>query len=63
MALHVRNDGTNNLVEIEVSGKLEKRDYERFVPQLETLIQEHGKLRILFDMNDFHGWTLSALAD
>lgn len=61
MALQLRNDGTNNLVEIEVSGKLVKSDYETFVPQLEKLIRDHGKLRILFEMKDFHGWTLSAL--
>jgi hypothetical protein len=61
MAVQVRNIGTNNLVEIQVSGKLVKADYETFVPQLEKLIRDHGKLRILFEMKDFHGWTMSAL--
>ena len=61
MALQVRNDGTNNLVEITVSGKLIKADYETFIPQIEKLIRAQGKLRILFEMKDFHGWTASAL--
>ncbi|MCR9116020.1 MAG: STAS/SEC14 domain-containing protein, partial [bacterium] len=26
----------------------------------DQLIEEHGKLRILFEMHDFHGWTIGA---
>lgn len=61
MSAEVRNDATNNIVEVRVSGKLEKRDYERFVPELEQLIKDQGKLRVLILMEDFHGWTASAL--
>lgn len=46
---------------IHVSGRLSKEDYERFVPEVERRIQEHGKVRILFDMQDFHGWDVAAL--
>lgn len=49
-----------NVVVLRVSGKLTKEDYEMFVPELEKWIERHGKIRILFDMVDFHGWTLSA---
>jgi len=52
------NDG--KVLVVHVSGKLVKADYEHFVPEFERLVSQHGKLRLLFDMTDFHGWELSA---
>ncbi len=46
---------------VKVSGKLTKEAYEAFAPVVDEQIQEHGKLRILFEMHDFHGWTAGAL--
>ena len=57
--LNEENDG--KMLVVHVSGKLAKPDYERFVPEFERLVGEHGKLRVLFDMSDFHGWEASAL--
>ncbi|QDU66348.1 STAS/SEC14 domain-containing protein [Engelhardtia mirabilis] len=51
----------DDLVEVHVSGKLSREVYEEFVPLLEEQIREHGKLRILFVMRDFHGWTAGAM--
>ena len=53
------NDG--KLLVIRVSEKLTKEDYDHFVPAVELLIQKHGKIRMLFEMHDFHGWSASAL--
>ena len=53
------NQGTT--VAVHVSGKLAKEDYEHFVPEFERLVGLHGKLHVLFDMSDFHGWTAGAL--
>jgi hypothetical protein len=52
--LNELNDG--RLVDMEVTGKLHKSDYEHFVPEFERLVKQHGKLRVLFLMKDFHGW-------
>ena len=49
-----------NIIEISVSGKLCKEDYSQFVPKIEQLINEHQKVRILFNMHDFHGWNVAA---
>ena len=46
---------------VKVSGKLTKEVYEAFAPVVDGQIQEHGKVRILFEMHDFHGWTAGAL--
>ena len=53
-------DGGKSLV-VHVSGKLTKADYEHFVPEFEQLVQEHGKLRVLFDMIGLQGWDAGAL--
>ena len=52
---------TGKLTHLKLSGKLTKESYENFVPAIEKQIQEHGKLRLLVEMHDFHGWTAGAL--
>lgn len=59
VALHPEK-GTN-VLEVTISGKLTREDYGTFVPQTEQLIKEHGKLRMLCHLKDFHGWTLGAM--
>ncbi len=48
-------------ITVHVSGKLVAADYEHFVPEFDRLVGIHGKLRVLFDMTAFHGWTTGAL--
>ena len=55
------NDG--KVLEVKVSGKLRHEDYQRLVPEFERLIRQHGKISILLQMVDFHGWEGSALWD
>ena len=52
---------TGKLLHVRVTGKLTKESYEIFAPVVDEQIKEHGKLRILFEMHDFHGWTAGAL--
>ena len=61
MALEVHAEDGSNLITVDVSGKLVKEDYARFVPQVETVIQRVGKVRILLVMKDFHGWDAGAV--
>ena len=49
------------LLHVKATGKLTKDSYETFVPLVDEQIREHGKLRILFEMQDFHGWTAGAM--
>jgi hypothetical protein len=60
-AIEVRAENNGKLLIVRLSGKLHKKDYERFVPTLEKAIQEHGQLRLLVEMYDFHGWDAGAL--
>jgi len=61
MSVQVEKEQAGKVIEIHVEGKLSKEDYDQFVPQVEGLIQQHGKLRLLVDLHDFHGWEASAL--
>jgi hypothetical protein len=49
------------LLHVKATGKLTKETYETFVPAVDEQIKQHGKLRVLFEMHDFHGWTVGAL--
>lgn len=51
------------VVGYEASGKLTDEDYQKFIPELETIIREQGKLRLLVAIKDFKGWTPKALWD
>jgi hypothetical protein len=51
----------SNVLEIQLTGKLTKEDYQLLVPAVERLVKAHGKIRLLVEMHDFHGWTAGAL--
>jgi hypothetical protein len=59
IALQETNGG--RVMEVHISGKLTVEDYDQFVPAVERSIKQHGKLRLLVEMHDFHGWTAGAL--
>ena len=61
MAIEVQETEGGKVLEVRASGKLSKEDYGHFVPVVEKLIQQHGKIRVLFQMHDFHGWEAGAL--
>ncbi len=44
------------IVSVKASGKLTDEDYDEFVPWMEKLIERYGRLRMLFEMEDFRGW-------
>lgn len=61
MAVELDIDQPERMVHVRVTGTLTRDDYAVFVPQLERQIEQHGKVRILFEMHDFHGWSAGAL--
>lgn len=63
MSISLREEADGKVLIIRLGGKLTKEDYERFTPEVERLIHRHGKIRLMVQMHDFHGWTLSALWD
>jgi hypothetical protein len=60
MPIRLNEENGGKILVVHVSGKLTKADYDDFVPEVDRLIRQRGKLRILFDMAGFHGWELGA---
>jgi len=61
MTIALSEQAGGKFVEVRLSGKLHKDDYQHFVPAVEKAIAANGKIRVLMEMHDFHGWDLPAL--
>jgi len=59
--IQLKKSGTQSIVKLVVKGKLDKQDYDAFVPQLDWLIEKNGKISMLVELVNFKGWTASAL--
>ena len=60
MSIQLMEEQGGKLLDVRVSGKLSKEDYAEFIPELDRLVIRHGKVRILMEMDDFHGWNAGA---
>jgi hypothetical protein len=47
----------------KMSGTLRDEDYQKFVPVIDAAVAKEGKVRLLAQFHDFHGWDLHALWD
>jgi hypothetical protein len=63
MSINLSEEDGGKLLIVHVSGKLTNGDSVYFTPEFERLVRLHGKLRLLFDMDNFHGWEVNALWD
>jgi hypothetical protein len=63
MSIELHEEAGGKILVVNVSGTLTNREYERFVTQAERLINEHGKVSILCQMHNFHGWKAGALRE
>lgn len=61
MSVDLQEEAGGRILLAKLSDKLTMEDYARFVPEVERLIKQHGKIRMLVQMHDFHGWTTGAL--
>jgi hypothetical protein len=60
MSLAIKETTNGKMVEVNLTGRLFKEDYGTFVSVVEQLVKQHGKIRMLVAMHDFHGWTAGA---
>ena len=61
MSVELHAETGTNVVDVTLSGKLHREDYASFVPEVERLVKEHGKVRMICRLTDFHGWTMGAV--
>jgi len=56
-------DGNQRFIEIEARGRLTRDDYTRVAPELDRLVTDRGRLRVLIRLEGFEGWTARAALD
>jgi len=61
MPVDLREENEGRILLVRVSGKLTQEDYEQFAPEVDRLVYKYGKISILFEMHNFHGWDAGAL--
>ena len=49
------------VIHMRVSDTLKRSDYEQFVPELESLIEQHGKIDLLVEFSELEGVTAGAV--
>jgi hypothetical protein len=54
---------SDKILGFKMSGKLHDADYKSFVPLIDAAVAKGGKIRLLAQFHDFHGWDLHALWD
>ena len=59
-SLRINEKLDGQILYITVIGKLEKEDYDLFVPEIEEQIKKYGKVRFFIELHEFAGWTVSA---
>lgn len=45
----------NDLIAIQVDGKLKKEDYDKVTPVIEKTVREYGKIRLYIQLDDVDG--------
>ena len=58
---HVDEEVRANVLEFDLHGKLSREDYEGLAPEIQSLIDQYGTIRVLVIMHGFHGWDAGAL--
>jgi hypothetical protein len=53
----------DKILGFKLSGKLHDADYQNFVPVIDAAVARRGKIRLLAQFHDFHGWDARALWD
>jgi hypothetical protein len=47
---------SGNAVKIKAPEKLKADDFLQIAPQIDSLIKQHGQIRLLIDASEFSGW-------
>ncbi len=49
-----------NIVSVRATGRLTYGDYQHFTEEMERRMRMYGRIRVLMDLQDFHGWDFGA---
>jgi hypothetical protein len=54
------DQSSGNVIGYKISGTVSKSDYQELVPEVESLVQQEGNIRLLLDLTEFKGEKVSA---
>ena len=54
------DQSSGNVLGYKISGTVSKSDYQELVPEVESLVQQEGNIRLLLDLTEFKGEKVSA---
>ncbi len=61
--IEILAESHDNYIAIKASGKLNADDYAQLIPQIETLITQHGTIHILAILDQLQGWDIKKVYD
>lgn len=61
MPIQIGEESGGEILVVGLIGTLVKDDYPPLIGTFRRLVAAHGKLRVLLDMSQFHGWDAGAL--
>ena len=59
MIVDVESLEAGRIIAVVIGERLHKEDYPEFVGTIEQAIAKWGKVRLLFEFREFHGWNLA----
>jgi hypothetical protein len=63
MAIEFKNKeliDEKELIYLKITDKLTTKDYDDFIPEVDQKIEKYGKISMLVELKDFHGWSAGA---
>ncbi len=63
MPITLNQSSDGRVLEVQASGKLTHDDYQAFTARFDRLLKQHGRVNVLFEMVDFHGWDAGGFWD
>ncbi len=59
--IKIEDAPAGKIITLVIAGKLEKVDYEKFIPELEKFIEQENKIRLVVELRDFQGFSAGAM--
>lgn len=59
--IKIEETPVGKVLSLVIAGDVVKEDYDKFVPQLEELIEREGKMRLFVELREFRGFSAAAM--
>ena len=63
MSITLTENPSGQVLEVRVTDKLTRAEYQQFASRFEALLKPREKINVLFEMVNFHGWDFAVMWD